>query len=155
MRFSIAVTIIGAVIVAISVLLFFLGAPASALNASVNEALSQLNKTSAVYLAPGENLSLAYPQAAIILINSSAPLKVEPSSLRVVSQGPITAVAVTANTTVYIINNYSRAVSLRYAVVTISPSLSQAVFFTLMSLGLGFLGFILLVVGVVLYVLKK
>ncbi|MEZ0249204.1 MAG: hypothetical protein ABWJ97_08000 [Thermoproteus sp.] len=155
MRLSVVVALIGVAIVVVAVILFFLGAPASALNTSINEALSQLNRTSATSLAPGENLSLTYPQTAIVLINSSEPLRVEPSSLRVVSQGLITAVAVAANTTVYIINNYSHVVSFRYAVVTISPSLSQAVFFMLTSLGLGFLGFILLVVGAVLYVLKK
>ncbi len=155
MRLSVVVTIIGAVMVAVAAVLFFLGAPSSSLAAAVNEALAQLNKTTATYLAPGANMSFSFPQPTILLINSSRPLKVVPEGLRAAVQGLVTAVAVPPNTTVYIVNNYSQTVYLKYATVTISRSLSNAVFFALISLGLGFVGFVVLVVGVVLYVLKR
>ncbi|MGC8973066.1 MAG: hypothetical protein ACP5KY_02545 [Thermoproteus sp.] len=155
MRFSIIITMMGVAMVAIAAVLFFLGSSASSLAASVNAALAQLNKTSALTLSPGGNVSFSFSEPSILLINSSAPLKIVPESLRVAVQGTITAVAVQPGVRVYVVNNYTRPVSLRYAVVTISPSLSRAVFFALVSLGLGFVGFVVLVIGVVLYVLKR
>jgi hypothetical protein len=155
MRLSIAITIAGIAMVAIAAVLFLLGSQASSLASSVNEALAQLNKTKAAVLGPGDNVSFSFPEPSILLVNSSAPLKVVPESLRVVVQGTIMAVAVQPGVSVYLVNNNTRPVFFRYAVVAISPSLSRAVFFALISLGLGFVGFVVLVVGVVLYVLKK
>ncbi len=155
MRLSLVIAIMGAVIVAVAVLLFLLGSPASSLGVVVNEALAQLNRSESLSLAPGANISFAFPQPVIILVNSSKPPKIIPESLRAIAQGLITAVAAPPNTTVYIVNNYSEPIYVKYAVVTISRSLSNAVFFALISLGLGFVGFVVLVIGVVLYALKK
>lgn len=154
MRLSLIITIIGAALVAIAAVLFFLGAPASSLNVAVNESLSQLSEATSLGLAPRANISFVFPQPTILLINSSRPPQIIPE-LRIVEQGPIIAVAVSPNVTIYVVNNYSEPIYVKYATVTISPALSNAVFFALISLGLGFVGFIVLVIGVVLYALKK
>lgn len=159
MRASLFVIIAGAILVAIAVALFLVASPTKQLNFVVNEALGQLNKSETVTLKPGENVSLVFPNPVILIINSSEHIYIYQSgtSSPVVESNVdnITAIAVAPNVTVYLVNNHTNYVYIKYAAIPIGQSLTNALLATLVSLGLGFIGFIVLVVGFVLFALKK
>lgn len=155
MRLSLVVMLMGAAFMAAALALFLTGSSASSLVSAVSSAMSKLSSATPIALKPGENISFIYAEPAVILVNSSVPLKVVPSGVQVRYQNGIEVVVAPPNVTVYIVNNYTAPVPLAHASIQISPSVSSAVFYLFISVGLGFLGFVLLVIGAVMYALRR
>lgn len=155
MRLSILLAIIGAVLVALAIVLFFYTASSSGVLTFAADLATKLNESQPVALRPGAEINLTTTELAVLVVNATKPLLITPTNTTMYSGGLEVAV-LAPNVTAHIINNYTDTITVKYASAPLpAANVASLLSYALAAFASGVLGSVLLIAAAALYALKR
>lgn len=146
------IAIAGGILILLS--LVFLFASSSTISSALNTAITRMKSIPPKSLMPNENLTFSVSSLSYLLYNSSAPLELLQNN-KSVTQFEITnytwVAVISPNLNVFIINNYSSTMLVRYVTETVSP----LVYLIAFSPYLLFIGIFVLIFAFILFIFRK
>ncbi|MBP1358232.1 MAG: hypothetical protein JZD40_07100 [Sulfolobus sp.] len=146
------IAIAGGILILLS--LVFLFASSSTISSALNTAITRMKSIPPKSLMPNENLTFSVSSLSYLLYNSSAPLELLQNN-KSVTQFEITnytwVAVISPNLNVFIINNYSSTMLVRYVTETVSP----LVYLIAFSPYLLFIGILVLIFAFILFIFRK